>query len=154
EELLLQEDARGSAIRIHPLDVAEDRPALCGGDLLESAPHVDALHLGERRGVKRRGERALGAAPLDVLLDSAPALQLGHLKKVLPRPRGGILGVCGHLGSSSHGAIERFAGAAPYAAAPAGRERYVAAISPWSPSSLTSVGMNSRSRSSSRLIFT
>jgi hypothetical protein len=39
-----------------PFDVAEARPALRVGDLLQSAPHVDALHVGDRRGVKVRRE--------------------------------------------------------------------------------------------------
>jgi hypothetical protein len=101
EPLLLQAHARGRALRTDPRDGADDRPALRMGDLLAPAPPMDALPLGERRGIKRRGERALGAAQLDVRLAGAPAPQRGHPEEMVPRPRRGILGVCGHPDSSS-----------------------------------------------------
>ena len=68
--------------------LASGRPAAAVGDLPQHAPHVDALHVGHGLAVERRGEIPLRAAEVDVLLDGAPALQLGHLEEVLPRPRG------------------------------------------------------------------
>jgi hypothetical protein len=77
EQLLLQEHARGCAIRTDPLDVPEDRPALRVGDLLEPAPPVDALHVGDRCGIKRRSAIPVCAAELDVLGPNIAKLSSG-----------------------------------------------------------------------------
>src|SRR5262249_19661116 len=81
-----------------PLDVAEDRPSLGSGDLLQPAPHVDTFHVRDGCDVKCRGEIPVRTAEVDVLLNGPPALQCCDLDEVFPCPRLGLLDGCRHGG--------------------------------------------------------
>jgi hypothetical protein len=100
EELLLQEDALQPAVVTDPRDVPEDRPPLSGSDLLEPAPHVDALHVGERRGIKGRGDIPLARGRGRRTPGSSPSAGIASPAGMFPRPRRGIPRVCDHRGSS------------------------------------------------------
>jgi hypothetical protein len=92
EELFLQEDALRPAVVTDSGNIPEGWPAMRVGDLPQPTPHVDALHVGNRCGVKFRGEIPVGAAKVDVVLDRPPAPQRGDVEEVLPRPRLGLVG--------------------------------------------------------------